>query len=156
MSGAAIFADIAAIPPWYWVAFGVLLIAAEMVIPAFILIWPGLAALVIALFTWIFPAMSGEVISILFAVLALALTFGGRALFDRGDQDDAATGLNARSARMVGQRAHVTHFAQGEGTIDVSGVQWPAIWTSGTSQIGDIVIIDRVEGVTVWVRPIET
>lgn len=148
MSGSALFAEIAAIPPWYWVAFGMLLLAAEILSPAFILIWPGLAALIVALIIWLVPGLSGEVITIGFAVLALALTFAGRALLGQGKVDAPTTGLNMRTAGLVGRRAKVISFDQGEGHVELGGVQWPAIWPEGAeAAIGDMVKIKSVDGV---------
>lgn len=148
MSGSAFFAEIAAIPPWYWFAFGVLLVAAEILVPAFILIWPGLAAICMAVIVWLFPGIPGEMVAILFAVLALALTFGGRAMFDRGQTDIATTGLNERTHNLVGRRAKVVSFANDEGHVELGGVQWPASWPDGsTAQPGDYVLVREVDGV---------
>ncbi|MGR3700501.1 MAG: NfeD family protein [Paracoccaceae bacterium] len=148
MSGSAFFAEIAAIPPWYWFAFGVLLLAAEILAPAFILIWPGFAAMIVALVVWLVPGLSGEVITIGFALLALALTFAGRAMFNRTSNDVPTTGLNARTGGLVGRRAKVISFNQGEGHVEVGGVQWPAAWPEGaTAEVGDMVKIKAVDGV---------
>lgn len=154
MSGSAFFAEIASIPPWYWFAFGVLLVAAEILVPAFILIWPGLAALCMAAIVWLFPSIPGELVAILFAVLALALTFGGRALFDRGGADIATTGLNERTHNLVGRRAKVVRFEGGEGQVELGGVQWPASWPSGASAApGDYVEVGAVDGVRLIIAP---
>lgn len=148
MSGSAFFAEIAAIPPWYWVAFGTLLLAAEILSPAFILIWPGLAAFCVAIVVWLFPSIPGEMVAILFAVLALGLTFGGRALFARGNTDIVTTGLNERTQNLVGRRAKVVSFDGGEGHVEVGGVQWPASWPDNTTaKPGDYVKIAKVDGV---------
>lgn len=148
MSGSAFFAEIAAIPPWYWFAFGVILVAAEMLVPAFILIWPGLAALCVAAIVWLFPNLSGEVVTIIFALLALGLTFGGRALFDRGSDDVVTTGLNERTHNLIGRRAKVVSFEQGEGHVELDGVQWPASWPDGASATpGEYAEVVRVDGV---------
>jgi len=61
---------------WYWVAFGMLLMVAEIVVPSFTIFWFGLAALIVALLIGIAPdlALSWQlacwaVSSILFTVL---------------------------------------------------------------------------------------
>jgi len=147
MSGSAFFAEIAAIPPWYWFAFGVLLVSAEILVPAFILIWPGLAAICIAAIIWLFPGIPGEMITILFALLALGLTFGGRALFDRRDSDIVTTGLNERTHNLVGRSAKVVSFQNGEGHVELGGVEWPARWPEGAGATpGDFVKIAKIDG----------
>ena len=119
-----------------------------MLVPAFILIWPGLAALCVAAIVWLFPNLSGEVVTIIFALLALGLTFGGRALFDRGSDDVVTTGLNERTHNLIGRRAKVVSFAQGEGHVELDGVQWPASWPDGASATpGEYVEVARVDGV---------
>jgi membrane protein implicated in regulation of membrane protease activity len=43
---------------WYWVVLGLVLVVAELAIPAFFIIWFGLGALLTGMFVWAFPAMS--------------------------------------------------------------------------------------------------
>ena len=40
---------------WYWVAFGMLLMLAEIFVPSFTVFWFGLAALIVALLVGVFP-----------------------------------------------------------------------------------------------------
>jgi len=39
---------------WHWMAFGLILVAAEIVVPSFVIIWFGLAAIVVAVLEWVF------------------------------------------------------------------------------------------------------
>ena len=95
------FALIESISPWWWVAFGIGLAAAEMLVFSFFLMWPALAAIIMAVILWIMPTMQGELRVTLFAVLSVALIFVGRKLFQQKDEPD--TGLNERTKQMIGQ-----------------------------------------------------
>lgn len=37
---------------WHWMAFGLILIAAEIVVPSFVVIWFGIAAVIVSLMDW--------------------------------------------------------------------------------------------------------
>jgi membrane protein implicated in regulation of membrane protease activity len=43
---------------WYWVVLGLVLVVAELAVPAFFIIWFGLGALLTGMCVWAFPAMS--------------------------------------------------------------------------------------------------
>lgn len=61
---------------WYWVAFGLLLVLAEIFLVSFTIFWFGLAAIVVGLLLWFAPGMAFSwqllgwaLFSIVFAVL---------------------------------------------------------------------------------------
>ena len=83
------FGFLQAMSPWWWVAFAVALGALEMATMSFFLIWPALAALVLALVHWLMPGLGGEVQVVLFAALAVAMTFAGRGLLNRYGDGEA-------------------------------------------------------------------
>lgn len=146
-----VFDWIAQISPWWWVAFGIGLGAVEMATGSFFLIGPALAAIAVALNLAIGPTLSGEATIILWAVLSVVLTLLGRSLLLRfGDGGAPDTGLNQRSAQVVGRRAKVLDFNNGEGLVEVDGVRWKAIWTDAVAPKGDV-RIERAEGMTVYV-----
>ncbi len=62
---------------WHWMAFGLILVAAEIVVPSFVIIWFGLAAIVVALIEWIWHISFGVQLFwwILFSVLFLYVWF---------------------------------------------------------------------------------
>lgn len=43
---------------WHWAVFGIALVIAELVVPAFVLIWFGLGALLVALGLFLLPGLS--------------------------------------------------------------------------------------------------
>ena len=139
------------ITPLWWVAIGFGLAALEMVVFSFFLIWPAIAALIMAITVWLSPGISGELQIILFAILSLAMTFAGRRLFQRYDEPE--TNLNDRAKQLIGKRAKVVLFDMGEGRVELNGLRWPASWPEGqTAAPGDVVIITNADGMSVEVE----
>lgn len=60
---------------WHWAILGIGLILAELLVPAFVLIWFGLGALLVSLVLWLFPGMDAVLSVGLWLVAALALVF---------------------------------------------------------------------------------
>jgi len=142
------------ISPWWWVAFGVALGAVEMATMSFFLIWPAIAALVIAVVLLAVPDLSGEAQIALFAILAVALTFAGRSLLHRAEaRAPAPDSLNNRAALMIGRHAVVEAFTGPEGAVSIDGVRWQAQWPVGTkAKIGATVKISAATGMTLMVE----
>jgi len=60
---------------WHWVILGILLILFELIIPSFTAMWFGLAAVVVGVFLWFQPALSGSLQILIWASLSGLLTF---------------------------------------------------------------------------------
>ncbi len=60
--------------PWHWVVFGVILMLAELVLPAFAALWFGLAALCVALLAWLLPGLSPAAQIVLWLLLSIGCT----------------------------------------------------------------------------------
>ncbi len=139
--------------PWWWVAFGIALGAIEMVTLSFFLIWPGLAALLMAVILPFAPDMPGEIQVALFAMLSVILTLVGRALMARfGDGGEPVSGLNQRSTQLVGRRAKVISFTGSEGTVEIDGMQWRATGPDGVVPEGSLVTITAADGMMLTVE----
>ena len=152
MESVSLFDWIAGLSPWWWVAFGIALGALEMATGSFFLIWPALAAIAMAINIAIGPSFSGEVIVILYAGLSIVLTFLGRFMMNRfGDGAAPETTLNQRSAQVVGRRAKVLSHEHGEGVVEIDGVRWKAVWTDTAEQPGELVRIDKADGMVLRV-----
>jgi inner membrane protein len=110
--------------PTLWLIAGVILCAAEMLVPGIFLLWLGIAALVTGVIAWALPI--GPVLQILvFGVLAIASIYAGR----RWTRSDAIAStdplLNDRLARMVGQNVVlVTAISGGAGRAKVGDGVW--------------------------------
>ncbi len=43
---------------WHWIAFGLVLVAIEAILPNFVIMWFGLAGIIVGLIVWIVPSLS--------------------------------------------------------------------------------------------------
>jgi len=148
----SLFAALEGLSPWWWVAFGITLGAIEMATMSFFLIWPGIAAVVMAALLWAVPAMPGEVQIAVFAALSVVLTYLFRARFLASTADIAPNGLNERSNRMIGMQGKVLSFENGEGKVEIEGIPWVAKWESGASAVGGSVTVSQTRGTVLMVK----
>ena len=58
-------------PMWVWGALGLLLLAVEMATGTFYVLWFGVAALLVAVISWLFPTISTSLECLIFAILSL-------------------------------------------------------------------------------------
>ena len=145
---------IANLSPWWWVAIALAIGALEMATMSAFLIWPALAALLMAGVVLIAPDLSGAATVSIYAILAIVLTFVGRALMQRfGDGGGPETGLNSRSQQLIGRRATVLECDAGNGVVEIDGMRWTAIWEDGSTAAPDTkVSITQADGMTLHVR----
>ncbi|MEE9452944.1 MAG: NfeD family protein [Paracoccaceae bacterium] len=140
-----------ALSPWWWVALGFALAAAEMLVFSFFLMWPAIAAFIMALTLWIFPDLQGELQITIFAVLSIVLVFVGRRMFQRNDEPD--NGLNQRTKQIIGKHAKVISFDLGEGQVSIAGLNWAATWPEGqTAKPGQKVTVLTADGMSLTVE----
>jgi membrane protein implicated in regulation of membrane protease activity len=118
---------------WHWLVLGMLLIAIEMAVGTFDLLWVGTAALGTALlFSGVVPlpeAVTGSGWQVgTFGALAMTLVVLGRTVFSgvRKPVTSHPT-LNQRDAGMVGQRGLVSQpFRAGQGRVALGDTSWLA------------------------------
>ena len=142
----------AAQPYWIWLAIGVALLAIEAAFSTEWLLWPAVAAGVVAVATAIGLPLSlvGEVA--LFAVLTVILTLLSRRLIQRVNPTDSPD-INAREGRLVGQRAQVIQpFVNGRGRVFVSGAEWIAEIDGVGPLAGETVVVEAIDGPMLKVR----
>lgn len=148
-----VFEWVSNLSPWWWVAFGIGLGAVEMATMSFFLIWPALAALIVALVVAMVPTLSGEALVSIWAILSIALTFAGRSLMNRfGDGGEPQSNLNSRSKQLIGRKAKVLTWELGEGAVEIDGMRWRAVADNGGTFIVDTpVSIIKADGMTLTV-----
>ena len=142
----------AAQPYWIWLAIGVILLAVEAAFSTEWLLWPAVAAGVVAVVTALGLPLGplGEVA--LFAALTVVATLLSRRLIQRVNPSDSPD-INARDSRLVGQRAQVVQaFVDGRGRVFVSGAEWVAEIAGAAPPPGESVIVEAVEGSKLKVR----
>ena len=113
-------------PHWAWLALGLLLAVAEIVIPGVFLIWLAGAAIVTGLLAWVLP-LSLAVQIVIFALLALVAVFSGRRYLRAHPVEAADPLMNDRGGRLVGETVVVTSVIEGgTGRIKHGDSEWLA------------------------------
>lgn len=115
---------------WHWVGLGIVLMAIEVAVGTFDLLWVSIGAFLTALFALIVPAPMGgwEGQLSFFGFVAIAFVISGRTIF-KGLRNRASThpNLNDRLANMVGQHGQATTaFDGGSGKVKVGDTVWLA------------------------------
>lgn len=113
---------------WYWLAAGILLIAAEAFIPGAVLLWFGVSALltgVVSLTTdW---SLNSQLI--FFSIVAVSCTVAFK-LWQKANpppppEDDAAAHLNHPGQNLIGRKLQlVTDLSDGVGRVKVADSSW--------------------------------
>lgn len=115
--------------PWSWWILGLVLLAAELLVPGVFLIWIGLAAIAIgalSLAFWATPAWSWEMQMLLFAALSVAFVLAGRRFYSRTDGQSDQPLLNRRGASYVGRIGTLGEpVVDGRGRIRIDDGFWP-------------------------------
>ncbi len=118
---------IAELGPWSWWVAGLVLLAAEMIVPGFFLVWIGLAALavgILSLLLWDSAFWVWELQAVFFALFAVAAIFVGRRLTLSHDATDEPF-LNQRGASLVGRTATLREpITEGRGRIRLDDTIW--------------------------------
>ena len=150
------FSFLDGISPVWWVAFGLLIGALEMLSSTTLLLWPALAALQVAALIALKPTLGGGVQLTVFAVSAIAFTIVGRWVFARiGETRSRKTRLNDPVSRTIGRSAEIVDCQDSEGTVLVDGVRWHARWMAvRRGEPGDLVRVCGAEGTTLLIEDV--
>lgn len=112
-------------PHWAWLSLGVLLAAAEIILPGFFLIWLGAAAVVTGVVAWIVPISVPAQLGI-FAVLSFVALYSARRWLKANPITSADPHLNQRGNRLIGEVLTVTRAIEdGRGRAKVGDGEWP-------------------------------
>lgn len=131
-------------PGWLWTIGGVLLLAAEILVPGVFLVWIGIAAVVTGIFALLFGIGVAGQLGLFALYSVLAVMVGRRAYAVRGIEH-VDSGLNNPSARLIGRRVLVVQpVDEDEGRVRVGDSEWSA--RGGPAEPGERVVITGVEG----------
>lgn len=143
---------VVALGAWRWVVLGLVLLALELIAPGTLLLWLGMAAIVVGAVALVFdPGWQIEVVA--FAVLGLAAAVGWWFV---GRPDNAATSdrpmLNRRAERHVG-RVFILEapILNGDGRIRIDDTIWRVSGPDMPS--GTRVKVTKADGATLTVAP---
>ncbi len=88
---------------WYWLAFGVVLVALEALIPGTVLMWFGISAGVVGLIVFLAPDLAFTYQVLIFGVLSVVSVLVTRIWLRRQPLQTEDPDLNLRGQRYVGQ-----------------------------------------------------
>lgn len=138
---------------WWILAF--LLIAGELLLPGYFLLWIGLAAAVMGVLLWAVPSLGLLSQAVLFGVLAL-VACGIYARWLRPKLERSQPGserLNRRAEQMIGQRYELVEpIVNGRGKARVGDGQW--LVSGPDLPLGRTVEVIAVDGATLKVRAV--
>lgn len=142
-------------PHWTWLSLGVLLMAAEALIPGVYLMWFGLAAALVGVITAALGlSLMAEVF--LFAVISVGFVVGYR-LWERkhppeGGLDTSGKAVNSLQDRFVGSTLVLqTAIVAGQGRVKAGDTSWRC--KGPDMPAGATVTVVAVEGGTLVVEP---
>ena len=137
--------------PAYWLILGVVLIVVEVAAPGMVSIFFGLAALVVALLTWVVP-MAPWLQWMLFAALAILLLVLLRKWL-KGIFTGRSSQAKSVDVDIVGQRAVVTQRIEANrpGKVELRGANWNAE-ASVTLEPGTPVKVVKQESIVLTVE----
>lgn len=99
-----------------WAIFGLALIMLEIVVPSSWLLWPGLAALIVALVDWLIP-LSWTVQLVTFSILTLLMLVIGRRFYNPSHIKTEQPELNEQTSRHFGKTATLSQASQDQCAI---------------------------------------
>ncbi|MEO6224879.1 MAG: NfeD family protein [Sphingomicrobium sp.] len=138
-------------PAWLWLIGGVLLLAAEIALPGFFLIFIGVAAIAAGLFTLLFGLGAPAQLA-LFALYALLAVTASRRFYSHRPGEHDPPGLNDPAARLSGKLAMVVVAVdEHRGRVALGDSEWSA--RGGPAAVGQRVRITGVEGNCLIVEP---
>ncbi|MBB4063105.1 NfeD family protein [Gellertiella hungarica] len=115
--------------PWAWWVFGLVLLAAELLLPGVFLVWIGLAAIAVGLVSlglWGSGYWPWEVQWIVFAALSVVFVIAGRRFYagPAGGSDEPL--LNRRGASLIGRIGTLGEpVRDGRGRLKLDDTFWP-------------------------------
>lgn len=112
----------------YWIIFGLLLIIAEFMVTGLVIIFLGLAAVLVGILKYVGLIDSLPLEVTLFAVLSIGLLLALRRTFSEKLMGKEVKDGNAPDpAGLIGQRATVIEpFKNGVGLVSYRGAKWQA------------------------------
>lgn len=139
-------------PHWAWLSLGVLLVALEILVPGFFLIWLGLAAVATGVIAWV-AAPSVTVQLGIFALLSFVMLYAARSWLNKNPIVSEDPHLNQRAHRLIGEIIPLTQAIEnGRGRGKVGDGEWPVRGPDAAA--GSRVKIVAVDGGTLIVEPV--
>ncbi len=143
---------ISAQPAWFWLCLGGILLIAELLGTGGYLLWSGIAAIGVALVTWLLPFISWPWQGVLFAVLTIVAAILWRKWLNsrRGGQ---SASVNQKRHQLIGIKARLlTDTDEGYSRIRLADGSWRT-YSEIQLPAGTEVIVIGIDGITLDVKP---
>ncbi|EEW05551.1 NfeD family protein [Vibrio mimicus] len=139
---------------WHWLAFGLILLAAELLGTAGYFLWLGLSALLVGLLLAVMP-MGWQLQWLAFASFSLVTTWlWWRCQFNQDKKQDAERDLNQKDKQLIGRVIQITEDTPaGEFQISLGDTRWTTRCDQDLEQ-GSRVSVIAVDGIILIVRPV--
>lgn len=138
---------------WHWLAFGLALLAAELLGAAGYLLWLGISALLVGtLLSWL--PMSWQLQWVAFGVFSLVTTWlWWRRQLKQDQKDDASRTLNQKEKQLIGQVITLEEaIPAGKSRIRVADTTWSAYCEHAVAA-GNVVKVIDIDGITLIIEP---
>ncbi|UPQ88629.1 NfeD family protein [Vibrio sinaloensis] len=142
---------------WHWLAFGLVLLASELLGTAGYLLWLGLSAIVVGVLMTFLP-LSWQLQWVAFGVFSLATTWlWWRRQYQSDTESDSNRQLNQKHKQLIGTVIVLEEDLQpGRNRIKLGDTTWAAE-TPIEMKKGERVVVESVEGILLHLtRHIET
>ena len=137
-----------------WAIIGIVLLGLELATGTTYILWPAVAALIMAVLVFLLP-LGWELQFILFFILSAVLLLAGHKFVRPKVKGGEPSDLNDRARTMVGQRVKaVSDFEIGKGRVHVGDTQWSAAMETGDAKKDDELRVVKVKGTTLWVEKV--
>ena len=140
---------------WHWLVFGTVLVAAEIFIPSFTILWFGLGAMVVGLLKLFIPGMEFSVELLIWLLSSCAFAIAWFKYFKPRMVDRTTAGISGEAA--IGETGHVIRapLEGGRGQVRfatpvLGNDEWEFICQQDV-EVGDRVMIAEISGNTLVV-----
>lgn len=145
--------QIIAQPTWFWFCLGGLLLIAELLGAGGYLLWSGIAAVIMALITWLISEMSWNWQGLLFAIMIILSVLGWRkwlSICNKTMPDEP----NQKQHQLIGTKAClITDTNNGYSRIRLADGSWRIYCSQQLLANTEVEVID-IDGITLTVKPV--
>lgn len=140
---------------WLWGVLGLVLLAAEMATGTFYVLWFGVAALIIAILTWLMPSMSVAVQLFLFSILSIGSLFVWRSYYKKTETHSRVGQAQGEEIGRVGTIIEPVSAMQNGRIQFTQGVMGSREWVAVADEAieaGKQAVVIAVEGNSLRVK----
>lgn len=138
---------------WHWLVLGLILLVAEVFVAGAVLIWFGVAALLVGLLVFVVPALLWMPSLLIWAGISIALIAGWQVYRKKHPVKPAAPTMNRRGEQYIGRHFTLTKdIINGIGELHVDDTRWKIVSHHHDLSAGTKVKVTGVEGTSLRVE----